>query len=244
MIKTIFILTLALTSLSANAVSFNTAKRKLNEIYKIEPYTFYCNCHISWDSSTDKPSPSAKLCGYTARNPVTSSGKPNKRSTRIEWEHKIPAEEFGRQLGCWEPYVDENGKRRSARYNCQRNSETFKNMEGDLFNLEPAIGEINGDRSNFRYSMIEGEKRVYGSCDAEVDFKRRVFEPMPTVRGDIARTYLYFISEYKMKVSKKQKQLYDAWNTLDPVSPTECNIHALKAKVMGKENHFVADKCN
>ena len=244
MLKTTLALTLTLITLTVNAMSFGTAKHKLNDIYKNAPYTFYCNCEISWDLDTNKPSPLPQKCGYIARNPVTSSGKHNKRSTRVEWEHKISAEEFGRQLGCWVPYVDENGKRRSARYNCQRNSDIFKNMDGDLFNLEPAVGEINGDRSNFRYSMIEGEERVYGACDAEVDFKQRVFEPMPTIRGDIARTYLYFILEYGMKVSKKQKQLYDAWNKLDPVSPQECKIHALKAKEMKKENPFVAERCD
>ena len=38
-------------------------------------------------------------------------------------------------------------------------------MEADLHNLVPAIGEINGDRSNFTFEHIDGEERVYGACD-------------------------------------------------------------------------------
>ena len=37
------------------------------------------------------------------------------------------------------------------------------NNEADLHNLVPAIGEINGDRSNFIFSEIRGEERVYGT---------------------------------------------------------------------------------
>jgi len=81
--------------------------------------------------------------------------------------------------------------------NIQKHSKTFKtfkNMEGALHNLVPAIGEVNADRSNLKYGLIDNEVRVYVQCDAEADFnfKDRIFEPAPNVRGNIARTYLYF----------------------------------------------------
>jgi deoxyribonuclease-1 len=35
-------------------------------------------------------------------------------------------------------------------------------MEADLMNLVPAIGEINGNRSNYSFLTLEGEASVYG----------------------------------------------------------------------------------
>ena len=38
----------------------------------------------------------------------------------------------------------------------------FKRMEADMFNLFPAIGEVNGLRSNYPMTIIEGEEREFG----------------------------------------------------------------------------------
>ncbi len=117
-------------------------------------------------------------------------------------------------------------------------------MEGDLHNLVPAIGEVNGDRSNFKYSMIPGEARVYGQCDAEVNFKGKEFEPAPNIQGNIARTYFYFEKQYGLKISRKQRQLFTAWDKTDPVDADECKIHHEKAKIQGNENPFVSKSCS
>jgi deoxyribonuclease-1 len=34
-------------------------------------------------------------------------------------------------------------------------------MESDLYNLAPAVGEINGLRSNYSFGMIPGEMREF-----------------------------------------------------------------------------------
>ena len=33
-------------------------------------------------------------------------------------------------------------------------------MEADMYNLYPAVGELNADRNNFRYGIIDGEERT------------------------------------------------------------------------------------
>jgi deoxyribonuclease-1 len=58
-----------------------------------------------------------------------------------------------------------------------------------MYNLVPAIGEINGLRSNYSYAMIPGEKRKFGKCDMEIEGRKS--EPPPDKRGNIARTYSY-----------------------------------------------------
>ena len=121
-------------------------------------------------------SPDVKDCGYMPRNKKTKTGKPNSRAERIEWEHIVPLHYLERPSSVG-PKVDERPVEKSK----------LKAMEADLHNLVPAIGEINGDRSNFIFSEIRGEERVYGNCDFEVNFPKRLVEPRPGVRGDIAR---------------------------------------------------------
>ena len=61
-----------------------------------------------------------------------------------------------------------------------------------IHNLTPAIGEVNGDRSNFNFSQWNGLDGVtYGQCEMQVDFKQRSVMPPSRARGAIARTYLY-----------------------------------------------------
>jgi len=70
----------------------------------------------------------------------------------------------------------------------------YRYMQSDMFNLYPAIGEINGLRSNYRFDMVAGEDRDFGPCDFEIE--GRVAEPPEHVRGDIARTYQYMDAAY------------------------------------------------
>ncbi len=217
----------------ADQLSFSKSKTILKQIYKAEPSTFYCGCDIEWKTKK-KLIPNSKSCGYQPRNKYTKKGKLNVRATRIEWEHVVPAWEFGHQLSCWQ---------KGGRKACKK-TKGFKRIEADLHNLVPAIGEINADRSNYKYQMISGEQRVYGQCDAEVNFKSKAFEPAEDIRGNIARTYFYFEKEYSLKLSKKQRQLYTAWDAQDPVDVAECRIQSLKEKKQGHPNPFIKSQCS
>jgi deoxyribonuclease-1 len=210
----VFISTLAL----AQPTSFNQAKRILPSIYKDNLVTFYCGCQYDLtkrDNMIDRDS-----CGYEPRNTLTRSGKPNERALRIEWEHVVPAENFGRQFPCWREghpeCVDSKGKPFKGRNCCSKVNPTFRAMEGDLMNLVPAIGELNADRSNFRFGMISDGVKQHGACDFYVDFKERKVQPRKEVRGDIARIYFYFEKTYGMKISDSQRKLFEAWDKEDP----------------------------
>ena len=88
-------------------------------------------------------------------------------------------------------------------------------MQADMYNLYPAIGEVNGRRSNYSMAIIKGEKREFGKCDVEI--KNKKVEPKESIRGEIARTYLYMDSVYPGRgiISKKNRKLFDAWNRSD-----------------------------
>ncbi len=211
--------------------SFSKAKKQLVKMHQANPSasTFYCGCDIKWKGK--KGLPAFQSCGYEPRNAVTRKGNVNQRANRIEWEHVMPAYWFGHQLQCWQ-----DGGRKA----CKKNKR-FKQMEGDMHNLQPAIGELNADRSNYRFSMLEGEPRKYGQCDFEVNFKGRKAEPPPNVRGDIARTYFYMAKQYGLRLSKQQKRLFNAWDKTDPVDNWERKRNSLIYSLQGNKNLFITD---
>tara|TARA_B100001093_G_scaffold494016_1_gene536932 strand:+ start:842 stop:1219 length:378 start_codon:yes stop_codon:yes gene_type:complete len=112
-------------------------------------------------------------------------------------------------------------------------------MEADLFNLQPSVGEVNGDRSNYSVAMIPGEKRHYGGCDVEI-FNRKI-EPRPAIRGDIARSYFYMAWAYPGTgiISKKNRPLLMQWDRQDPVSPWEFERVRQIESLQGNKNPFV-----
>jgi len=195
--------------------SFRQAKKLATILYKDHKTTFYCGCDY-----TDKKLVKPGKCGYQAR-------KNKKRGKRIEWEHVVPAHAFGHSRQCWrEPESFEACQKKSGEFYrgrkcCNKVDPMFRAMAADLHNLVPAVGELNGDRSNFRFGMIEGEPRSYGACDFEVDFKHRVVEPAPHVRGNIARIYRYMEKTYGIVIGKKQRRLFDLWAKQDPVDESE-----------------------
>src|SRR5690606_27281162 len=123
--------------------------------------------------------------------------------------------------------------------NCVKTDATFRRMEADLHNLVPAVGELNGDRSNYRFGMLEGEPRVYGQCDFEVDFKLRRAEPKDDRRGDVARIYFYMRDQYGLQISRQQNQLFTAWSKLDPPDAWEGSRDGRLALLQGRGSPHV-----
>ena len=214
-ILTISILFLTNNVFAGSPSSFSKAKKIMyNKIYSDHQQTFYCGCNYS-NRKTNLNS-----CGYKVR-------KNHNRASRTEAEHIVPAYWIAKLTpegrACWAEGTKLKGT--NGRKYCLKNNKQFKQAHNDLMNLVPSIGEVNGDRSNYLFGMIEGEVRNYGSCDVEIDRSgkrgsRRV-EPAENVRGDVARIYFYMSEKYGLQLSRQFKQLMNAWNKLDPVDGWE-----------------------
>ena len=204
--------------------SFSKAKKLLSHLYKSQHQTsFYCGCDFNYKGK--KLIPDLASCGYKVRKQL-------KRAQRIEWEHLVPAWNFGHQRQCWK-----EGRRKL----CKKDPE-FRRMEGDMHNLVPAIGEVNGDRSNYRFSDWNAKTTQYGQCKIAVDFKQKQVQPPKASRGMIARAYLYMYQEYKLKLSKREKKMYTAWTRQYPPSDWECKRNNLIASIQGNHNPYI-DRC-
>ncbi|NQU04231.1 MAG: endonuclease [Syntrophaceae bacterium] len=139
--------------------------------------------------------------------------------------------------------MSKKGKQFKGR-NCARKMVVkFRHMESDMYNLVPAVGEINGLRSNYSFGMIPGEKREFGNCDMEIE--NRKAEPPPGKRGNIARTYFYMDWAYPGHgiISNKNRKLFQAWDKQDPIDTLECERCKKIEKIQGNENLFVREPC-
>jgi deoxyribonuclease-1 len=215
--------------------SFNKAKKTLlRDVYADHLRTFYC------DSSFDSKGKMTHNSGYLPK-------KEGKRARRLEWEHIVPAQAFGQSFPEWRQgdpaCVDRKGKAFKGRNCAEKVNLTYRYMQADMHNLVPAIGEVNGLRSNYSFAMIPGEKRQFGSCDMEIENKKA--EPPPEVRGNIARTYFYMEAAYPGRgvVGNRSRQLFEVWDRQDPVDAWECERTGKVATLQGNGNPFVGGAC-
>ncbi|MCQ4348041.1 endonuclease [Pseudomonas stutzeri] len=200
--------------------NFQQAKQLARDLHGERGQTFYCGCDYR-GNRVDLAS-----CGYQPR-------RNRERAARLEWEHVVPAWVIGHQRQCW---------KQGGRAYCSANDAVFARAEADLHNLVPAIGEVNGDRSNFPFTdRLAANPSQYGRCAMVVDFKARKAMPPEPTRGAIARTYLYMHERYQLRLSKQDRQLYSAWHRLYPPSEAERRRNQAIACKMGWGNPYVGE---
>ena len=209
--------TLSIPSLAAPPRTFAEAKKIAWQLHAQQSVEFYCGCRYS-GKSVD-----LKSCGYVPRTNA-------RRAARIEWEHIVPAWVIGHQRRCWQ---------QGGRKHCASHDQAYRRAEADLFNLVPSIGEINADRSNYRFAWLPQQPTQYGACPMVVDFKARRVMPRAKVRGMIARTYFYMSERYGLRLSKQERQLFNAWHKHYPVQAWERQRNQQFACVMGWSNPHV-----
>ncbi len=112
-----------------------------------------------------------------------------------------------------------------------------------MHNLQPAIGEVNGDRGNFMYSQWNGGEGQYGQCAMKVDFKAKIAEPPARARGAIARIYFYMRDQYQLKLSRQQTQLFNVWDKQYPVTATGVRARCAYREGPGNHNPYVQRAC-
>ncbi len=214
--------------------SFNAAKRMLeHQVYFDHRMTIYCGAKFNAQKRVTLPA------AFTA-------AAHEKRATRVEWEHAVPAENFGRAFPEWRDghpeCVNRNGKPFKGRRCAEKVNMEYRHMQADMYNLFPAIGAVNAVRSNKQYSTLPGSASAFGSCPAKVDGKR--FEPPDRAKGQVARAALYMADSYpKYRLSRQQLQLFEAWDKMYSVDAWECTRVKRIEKLQGNENARVKEAC-
>jgi deoxyribonuclease-1 len=119
--------------------SFSKAKKALeNKVYFDHRETIYCSAKFDSKKNVIPPK------GFFTE-------KHKKRAKRIEWEHVVPAENFGRTFSEWREghpqCVNSKGKSFKGRNCASKVNEEYRLMQSDMYNLFPAIGAVNAIRS-------------------------------------------------------------------------------------------------
>lgn len=211
--------------------SFARAKKMLSQVYEDHRVTLYCGAQYDAHGNVTLPE------GIVI---------PIKRANRVEWEHVVPAENFGRAFEEWREgspeCVDNRGKAFKGRKCAEKVNPEYRHMQADMYNLYPAIGAVNAMRSNFNFQMLPGEESSFGSCEMKIADRKA--EPPARARGQIARTYFYMQDAYpRYKMSRQQEQLMGAWDKMYPVDQWECTRAKRIEAAQGNENRFVKEPC-
>jgi deoxyribonuclease-1 len=198
---------------------FKHAKQVLPRLYANLEQDFYCGCNYKGKTIDQKS------CGFRPRKNAA-------RAARLEWEHVVPAWNIGHQRQCWQ---------QGGRKHCAASDPVYGKAEGDLVNLVPAIGEVNGDRSNFRFNVWDNNPTpMYGQCRTVVDFKQRRVQPRQVVRGRIARIQMYMHTTYRLRMSDQERRLFCTWAKAYPVDAWEREREQRIWKIQGSGNPFVS----
>jgi deoxyribonuclease I len=149
------------------------------------------------------------------------------KGKNINIEHVFPMSWVAWHLSC--------GQRKE----CRHTSDHFNLIEADLHNLWPSLKNINKARSSHPYAMIKGEKHLMRGCDFEVDEGRRVVEPRPSARGEIARSMFYMANEYGLQIRAKHGRTLKLWSRKDVVSAEEKRRNDVIEKIQGNRNPYI-----
>jgi len=228
--STIFSADVDVSKLPNTPKTFSKAKKLLyGKVYKGHRETLYCGC-----SYTKHRKVNLNSCGVKPR-------KNAKRAKRIEAEHVFPASQFGNYRQCWREKIctKKNGKKYKGRKCCEHSDPVFKAAHNDLHNLFPSVGEVNGDRSNYKWGSVQGEIRSYGKCNFEIDRQRKIAEPPESSQGEIARTMLYMEKTYGFRLAKSKKKMYKAWSKADAPNAWEIERNKRIKAIQGNGNTFI-----
>lgn len=211
---------------------FSHAKKIAVKLFTDHKSTIYCSCNYEGKKIH------LETCGYKIQSDAS-------RAQRLEWEHVVPAEAFGQSFKEWREGAPEcvRKSRKFKGRKCAEFNPSFRLMEGDLYNLWPEIGELNGLRSNYSMAALTGSDYDFGKC--AVKLQDRKFEPQNAAKGLVARIYYYMDWAYSERgiISDKNRKLFEAWDKTYPISEWECQHAARVEKIQGNENPILKEKC-
>ncbi|MCO4319995.1 endonuclease [Aliidiomarina quisquiliarum] len=202
-----------------------TKSALLQHVYFDNQKTLYCGCDFQRrgrnGGTVDHDS-----CGYQLDG---RRGDSETRAARIEFEHIVPISVITRGRPC------------GNRSECSRSDAQYRQIKADPFNISPAIGEVNALRSNYSFTELThiSFSESFGACDFKFDARQRLVEPADSVKGFIARTYMYVSWAYGMPLNEHEQLLFAKWHHEHPVTDWELTRHNRVAALQGWSNPYV-----
>lgn len=202
-------------------------------VYQGHEETFYCAC--SWASYD-------KFDGTTSPELCRLEDRADEASKILSWDNVVPSSWFGKDLTCWREGNDachRSGVAYRGQACCALLDRTYMEMSVDLHNLVPAVLSVNQAKSSSPTGLVRAEPRVHGQCNFEAGDTPRRYEPAAEIRGDVARTWLYFSDTYGMTLSRSYRNLLERWHRQDPVDEWEKERATRITALQGRTNPYV-----
>ena len=209
---------------------FDHAKKRAKDLYSTQQVDFYCDCPYKQGQILESQ------CSYKVHDDPT-------RARRIEWEHIVPASQFGHSFPEWNEGHPEcqspDGKKYRGRKCARKMSQEFRMMEADLYNLVPAVGEVNMMRGNLAMRTLGPQEDFESVCSLKIGSNG--VEPSDSLKGFIARTYLYMDRAYPQTriLTETMKEQMRAWDKKFPTTTLELTRARRIAQIQGNINPFV-----
>lgn len=216
-------------SFAVQPLTFSTAKKIAEDLFSVHRVTLYCGCTYDSEKHVDLTS-----CNMNTAMHV-------ERANRIEWEHMMPAEHFGKNHRCWTENMcvnEKTGKGYRGRKCCEKIDHEFNKKEGELYNLWPAVGAVNQARSNYAFGILNNKRGFYG-CEFEADKQLKIAEPPDRAKGIVARANLFMADRYQVEISKAQRELYQQWSKQFPPDFWELRWAEEVASIVGYRNPYI-----
>lgn len=227
-----FLLVFSVSSYCQSPNSFNQAKKIAAQVFVDHTQTLYCQCTFDGQQGIN-----LKSCGMQSAENI-------KRAHKMEWEHMMAAENFGKHFQCWRTSMcEKNGKPYKGRRCCQKIDAQFRHIEAELYNLWPAVGLVNQARSNYRFGLLPDKLDFYG-CAFAVNKQSRRAEPPDGAKGIVARANLFIADHYGIRISNAQRQLLNVWNKQYPPDSWETEWAKRVAVIEGYENPYIHNYSN
>ena len=230
--------------------SFYAVKKEmLDKIYYDHRQTLYCDAEFTKFKQIIRPAgfklPNLRNVDFYVHD--ISAEELKRKAERMEWEHIVPAQNFGKTFTEWsdghQKCVSNKGKKFKGRSCAEQESEAFRYMYTDMYNLYPSIGAVNYLRGNFNFTQFTKKiPSTFGDCQLRIS--RNKVEPRNEIKGLIARTYLYMQDTYRRyKIGEPMYAILKVWNKQYPVTRWECRRAYRIEKVQGNANKFVKTDC-
>ena len=189
-----------------------------------------CGYHYDVTSCLDKSIVETQTCALDEQN------------LTVVWMQVVLPSFYARGMvcfqedGCVSPYT---GNAYGGELCCRQKNSSYQKIQGDLYNYMPVVSSLVKARGSRMFGMVKKADFVLG----KTRFNEAFIEPGQSVKGDVARVYLYMDKVYNMKLSKKQKQLFLQWHEEDKVDEKECALAKFYKKVQKRANPFVEAGC-
>lgn len=230
--------------------SFYAVKKEmLDKIYYDHRQTLYCNAEFTKHKHIITPRgfklPDVRHADFQVYD-ITAE-ELGRKAERMEWEHIVPAQNFGKTFKEWsighKNCVSHKGKKFKGRSCAEQESEEFRYMYTDMYNLYPSIGAVNYLRANFNFTQFDSRMpNTFGTCRLKISKNKA--EPDDDIKGLIARTYLYMQQTYpRYSIGEPMYGILKAWAKKYPVTQWECRRAYRIEKVQGNANNIVKKEC-